>query len=78
MWSSRQPMAIAGAVLSLLDGPTFCDPAFCIVSFRFRMLRWYLAHRPEEVPRFYQMIGRAAEGCPGHGPAHLLVERKCC
>ena len=21
------------------------------------------------------MIGSAAEGCPGHGPAHLLVER---
>ena len=33
--SSRQPLASAGAVLSLLDGPTGCDPAFCIVWFRF-------------------------------------------
>ena len=67
VWSSRQPLASAGAMLSLLDGPTGCDPAFCIVWFRFRMLRWYLAYRPEEVPRVYRMIGSAAEGCPGHG-----------
>ena len=26
--SCRQPLATAGAVLSLLDGPTGCDPAF--------------------------------------------------
>ena len=31
VWSGRQPMANAGAVLSLLDGPTGCDLAFCIV-----------------------------------------------
>ena len=74
VWSCRQPLDSAGAVLSLLDGPTGWDPAFCIVWFRFRMLRRYLACRPEEVPRVYRMIGSAAEGCPGHGPAHLLVE----
>ena len=38
VWSSRQPLASACAVLSLLDGPTGCDPAFRIVWFRFRML----------------------------------------
>ena len=54
VWSSRRPLASAGAVLSLLDGPTGCDP--------------------EEVPRVHWMIGSDAEGCPGHGPAHLLVE----
>ena len=43
VWSRRQPMAIVGAVLSLLSGPTFCDPAFCVVWFRFRLLRRYLA-----------------------------------
>ena len=26
--SRRQPLACVGAVLSLLDGPTGCDPAF--------------------------------------------------
>ena len=28
VWSRRQPLANVGAVLSLLDGPTGCDPAF--------------------------------------------------
>ena len=43
VWSRRQPWASVGAVLSLLDGPTGCDPAFCVVWFRFRLLRRYLA-----------------------------------
>ena len=30
----------------MLDGPSGCDPAFCVVWFRFRMLRRYLAYRP--------------------------------
>ena len=34
-WSSRQPLAHVGAVLSLLDGPVGSDPAFCVVWFRF-------------------------------------------
>ena len=37
VWSRRQPLASVGAVLSLLDGPTGCDPAFCVVWFRFRL-----------------------------------------
>ena len=43
VWSRRQPLASVGAVLSQLDGPTGCDPAFCVVWFRFRLLRRYLA-----------------------------------
>ena len=74
VWSSRQPVANAGAVLSLLDGPTGCDPAFCIVWFRFRLLRRYVAYRPEEVAGVCRMNHSASEGCPGHGPAHLRVE----
>ena len=38
-WSCRQPLAHVGAVLSLLDGPVGCDPAFCVVWFRFRLMR---------------------------------------
>ena len=32
VWSRRQPLACVGAVFSLLDGPTFCDRLFCVVS----------------------------------------------
>ena len=38
VWSRRQPLASVGAVLSLMDGR-----AFCVVWFRFRLLRGYLA-----------------------------------
>ena len=72
-WSRRQPFA-HGAVLSLLDGPVGCDPAFCVVWFRFRQMRRYLAFRPEEIPRVYRLLQAAAEGSSGHGPAHLLLE----
>ena len=73
-WSRRQPFANIGAVLSLLGGPSGCDPAFCVVWFRFRMLRRYLAYRPGEVSRVYRLLESAAEGSPCHGPAHLLIQ----
>ena len=72
VWSRRQPLADVGAVLSLLDGPTGCDPAFCVVWFRFRLLRGYLALWPSEVGRVYRLLDMVGEGCPGHGPVHLL------
>ena len=71
--SRRQPLAHAGAVLSLLAGSEGCHPGFCVVWFRFRMLRRYLAYRSQEVRRIYRMLDLADEGCPGHGPYHLLV-----
>ena len=73
VWSGRQPLANTGAVPSLLDGPSGCDPAFCVVWLRFRMLCSYLACRYGEVHRLYRLTDGAAAGCPGHGPAHLLV-----
>ena len=73
VWSRRQPFASVGAVLSLLDGPTGCDPAFCIVWFRFRLLRRYLALWPAEVDRIYRLLEMVGSGCPGHGPIHLLL-----
>ena len=72
VWSRRQPLAGVGAVLSLLDGPTGCDTAFCVVWFRFRLLRRYLALWPAEVGRVYRLLAMVHEGCPGHGPVHLL------
>ena len=73
-WSRRQPFAHVGSVLGLLDGPVGCDPAFCVVWFRFRQMRRYLAFRPEEIPRVYRLLQAAADGSSGHGPAHLLLE----
>ena len=72
VWSRRQPFASVGAVLGLLDGPTGCDPAFCVVWFRFRLLRRYLALWPSEVGRIFILPDVVGEGCPGHGPIHLL------
>ena len=74
VWCRRQPFANVGAVLSSLDGPSGCDPAYCVVWFQFRMLRTYLAYRLGEVSRVYRLLGSAAEGSPGHGPAHLLIQ----
>ena len=74
VWSRSQPLANVGAVLNLLDGPQGCDPAFCVVWFRFRMLRRYLAYWPGEVARVYRLLDSVAGGCPGHGPVHLLVD----
>ena len=73
VWSRHQPLASVGAVLSLLDGPTGCDPAFCIVWFRFRLLRRYLALWPAEVDRVYRLLEMVGSGCPCHGPIHLLL-----
>ena len=65
-------MDSVGAVLSLLDGPTGCGPAFCVVWFRFRLLRRYLVLWPAEVGRVYRLLAMVGEGCPGHGAIHLL------
>ena len=73
VWSCRQPLASVGAVLSLLDGLQVCDPAYCIVRFRFRLIRRYLVHWPFEVGWVYRFLDVVSEGCPGHGPIHLLA-----
>ena len=72
MWSRRQPLASVGAVLSLLDGPAGCDPAFCVVWFRFRFLCRFWALWPDEVGRVYRLLEMVGEVCPAHGPVHLL------
>ena len=55
VWSRRQLLASVGAVLCLLDGPTGCNPAVCVVWFRFRLLRRYLALWPADVGRVYRL-----------------------
>ena len=71
VWSRRQPLANAGAVLSLLDGPQ----GSCVLCgrFRFRMMRRYLAYRSSEVGLVHRMLEIVRDGCPGQGPVHLLV-----
>ena len=66
VWSRRQPFASVDAVLCLLDGPTGCDPAFCVVWFRFRLLRRCFALWPAEVGRVYHQLEMVGSGCPGH------------
>ena len=73
VWSRRQPLANVGAVLSMLDGPSGCDPLFCVVWFRFRLFRRFLALWPSRVRRAYRLLDMVSEGCHGHGPVHLLV-----
>ena len=53
-------------------GPLVATPSFCVVWFRFRLLREYLALWPAEVARVYRLLDMVGEGCPGHGPVHLL------
>ena len=57
VWSSRQRLANVGAVQCSVCSMVRlgCDPAFCVVWFRFRMLRRYLAFRPGEVPGVYRL-----------------------
>ena len=71
--SRRESLANAGAVLILLDDPQECDPAFCVVRLRFRVVRRYLVYRPCDVRRVYRFLDKVREWCPGHGPIHLLV-----
>ena len=54
-WYSKMPLTNSGAVLSLLDGPKVCYPAFQIVWARLRTIR-YLACRPVEIRRIYKML----------------------
>ena len=43
-----------------------------MIWFRFRLLRRYFALWPAEVGRVYRLLAMVSEGCPGHGPIHLL------
>ena len=54
-------------ILNLLDGPVGVDPAFHIIWSRFRMMRRYLTHCPEEEPRIFRMLDLISRGAQGHG-----------
>ena len=43
-----------------------------MVWYRFRLLRSFLALWSAEVGRVYRLLDLVGEGCPGHGPIHLL------
>ena len=66
-------MASTLAVLSLLDGPSGVDFAYCFVSARFLLMRRYLAKWPDEVPRVYRMLDLVPRGAGGHRLVHLLL-----
>ena len=71
----RLRSAFVSAVWSKKDATSACWSCSVFVGrCRFRLLRWYLAYRSLEVPRWYSLLGLVAGGCPGHGPVHLSVE----
>ena len=55
VWSCKMPLANTSAVLNLLDGPFGVDRAYLIFWARFRMMRRYLACRPDEVPHIFSV-----------------------
>ena len=59
VWSKKMRLAHVGAVLSLLDGPTGCDPGYFVVWCKFRMFRRQLAYNRLEVRR----VQNAGVGC---------------
>ena len=46
---------------------------FCVVWFRFRLFRRYLALWPSQVGRAYRLLEMVGKGFSGHGPIHFLV-----
>ena len=73
-WSARMPLlAHPGPVLSLLDGPDGCDPAYFVVWTSFWLVRGYLAYRPGESVRVFRMLDSISRRVQGHGPLHLLL-----
>ena len=67
------PLTHTPAVLNLLDGPVGVDVTYHLVWATFRMVRRYLAYRPDEVPSIFRMLDLLARGAEGHGPVHLLL-----
>ena len=47
---------------------------FALCGSSSRMLRRFFAYRLGEVSRVYGLLEQVADGCPGHGLVHLLVE----
>ena len=73
VWSCNMPLANTLAILTLLDGSVGVGPAYYIVRARFRMMRGYLAYRPDKVHRIYRMLDLLAHGADGYGPVHLRL-----
>ena len=74
--SGSMPLANPGAVLSLLDGPSGCDPGYHVVWCRFRLLRRFMAYNSGvlDLVRVYGLLRAVCGGAPGHGPIHLLLQ----
>ena len=72
VWSRRQPLANVGAVLSLLDGPTGCDLPFVLFGLGFACLGGILPFGLLRLVGFIVFWRWLVNGCPGHGPIHLL------
>ena len=56
------PLLMLVLFLACLMGPLVVTHVFCVVWFRFRLLRRYLALWPAEVGRIYRIWGMVGEG----------------
>ena len=66
------PWLVLVLCLAFWMGPLGVTLPFCVVWFSFRLLRRYIALWPAEVGRVFRLLALVHEGCPGHGPVHLL------
>ena len=73
VWSRRQPLACVGAVLSLLDGPLVVTLCFVLSGFGFVSFVGFWLCGPLRLVVLIDFWIMVCEGCPGHGPIHLLV-----
>ena len=73
VWSSKMPLASNPVILILLDGLVGVDPAFLVIWARFRTMRRYWAHFPEEEPRIFRMLDLISRG-----PVHLRCPAGFC
>ena len=63
-WSRRLTLAHTGTVLGMLDGAECIVPSACVVWYRFRVLRRYLAYRPLETARVGWLLDLVSNGAP--------------
>ena len=58
--------------LAFSIGPLGVIPFFALSGIDFACFRRYLSLWPAEVGRVYRLLAMVGDGCPGHGPIHLL------
>ena len=72
VWSAGLSLANLSAVLTLLDGPLGCDPAFHVVCCGFRMMRRFPASGVLDQATVFRMLGEVVAGASVYAGADCL------